>query len=73
MFEIVNVENKKIDACCVIDYKGYSISLSTIFENQIAIFSDHSTEYYTKPNGNRWESLAECIAFVDDKIINNVR
>lgn len=40
-YAIVNVENKMVEACAMFHYRGYTVSMSTIFGTQrpsVAIF-----------------------------------
>lgn len=42
--KIVNVQAKSIEACCSFDYKGFEISISTIFRpGSIAVFENIKT------------------------------
>jgi len=60
MFKIVNVGNENIEGCCYFDYKGYMISISTIFKpNNVAILKNG--EFVVTDIIN----VEEAIAYVD--------
>ena len=46
-YAIVNVENKMVEACAMFHYRGYTVSMSTIFGTQrpsVAIFRDGNND-----------------------------
>ncbi len=68
MFKILDVDSRKISACAVMMYKGYEISVSTVFEGNIAVFldqDDNKQEYYVDKDGNKMTNLEQAIEFID--------
>ncbi len=68
MFKIFDVDSKKIKAIAVIMYKRYEISVSTVFENQIAVFlvQDYNAQgYYQDKDGNKMTNLEQAIELID--------
>ena len=71
MFKILDVEGKKISACAVMMYKGYEISVSTVFEDNIAVFLDqdeNKQEYYQDKDGNKMTNLEQAIELIESLI-----
>ncbi len=64
-FTIVNVENKVVEACAMFNYRGFTISASTIFGQKrpsVCVFKDGAEKYVF--------TVEEAIEYVDAQQTN---
>lgn len=63
--KIVNVSNEPLKGCCTFEYKGYIVSLSTVFpDKDIAVFKvdDSTFEAYG------FDSVEHALNYIGEKV-----
>ena len=59
MYQIIDMDNEQVKACCQFEYKGFTISISTIFKcSAVGVFNDTNDQYV--------DTLQDAFNLIDD-------
>jgi len=61
---ILSIEGKELKACFQFEYKGFTVSFSTIYEKEVRIF-------FTKDGHKQFPNIPEAIKWIDENDENS--